>query len=144
MRADHGSEWEGCPRTQLSRIVDAYAEAGLGVRVGFEAELMLFEPAPDGGYRPADSDGMFTLNGLDRHYELWRRVIDSLHAMGVAVPGEMDGRVLSEAFADSSPLARPVVYSQANVYKNGGSEPDLSDEEMEEVQEKLRGWGYAG
>ena len=67
-----------------------------------------------------------------------------LHAMGVAVPGELDGRVLSEAFADSPPLARPVVYSEANVYKNGGSEPDLSDEEMEEVQEKLRGWGYAG
>jgi hypothetical protein len=30
------------------------------------------------------------------------------------------------------------------VYKDGASEPDLSDEEMEEVQEKLRGWGYAG
>jgi glutamine synthetase len=85
MRADDGSVWEGCPRTQLQRVVDAYAEGGLSVRVGFEAELMLFEPTDDGGYQPADSDGMFTLSGLDRHYELWRRVIDSLHAMGVAV-----------------------------------------------------------
>jgi glutamine synthetase len=85
MRSDDGSAWEGCPRTQLQRVVDAYAEGGLSVRVGFEAELMLFEPIGDGEYRPADSDGMFTLNGLDRHYTLWQRVIDSLHAMGVTV-----------------------------------------------------------
>jgi glutamine synthetase len=85
MRADGGLAWEGCPRTQLQRMVDAYAAQGLGVRVGFEAELMLFEPVGDGQYRPADSDGMFTLNGLDRHYTLWQRVIDSLHAMGVTV-----------------------------------------------------------
>jgi arylsulfatase A-like enzyme len=67
-----------------------------------------------------------------------------LHALGVAVPQDLDGRVLSEAFETSSPAARPVTYSQANVYKDGTSEPGLSDEEMDEVQEKLRGWGYAG
>jgi hypothetical protein len=71
-----------------------------------------------------------------------------LHAMGVAVPHDLDGRVLREAFADASPLSRPVVHSQASVYKDGvDSDPSgraLSDEEMEEVQEKLRGWGYAG
>jgi predicted AlkP superfamily phosphohydrolase/phosphomutase len=67
-----------------------------------------------------------------------------LHAMGVAVPHDLDGRVLSEAFETSSPVARPVAYSQTNVYKDGTSDPGLSDEEMDEVQEKLRGWGYAG
>jgi predicted AlkP superfamily phosphohydrolase/phosphomutase len=67
-----------------------------------------------------------------------------LHALGIDVPEDLDGRVLSEAFEASSPVARPVTFSQANVYKDGTSEPDLSDEEMEEVQEKLRGWGYAG
>ena len=67
-----------------------------------------------------------------------------LHALEVAVPQDLDGRVLSEAFEASSPVARPVTYSQANVYKDGTSEPSLSDEEMDEVQEKLRGWGYAG
>ena len=67
-----------------------------------------------------------------------------LHAMGVAVPEELDGRVLSDAFGPESPLARPVVYSQDSVYKGETAEPDLSDDELEEVQEKLRGWGYAG
>ncbi len=67
-----------------------------------------------------------------------------LHALDVAVPEEMDGRVLQEAFQASSPLARPVRTSPASVYKEGPAEPGLAEEEMEEVQEKLRGWGYAG
>ncbi len=67
-----------------------------------------------------------------------------LHAMNVPVPQEFDGRVLAEAFTTSSPLARPVTYSPSNLYKDGTSEPDLSDQDMEQVQEKLRGWGYAG
>jgi predicted AlkP superfamily phosphohydrolase/phosphomutase len=67
-----------------------------------------------------------------------------LHAMGVSVPQDLDGRVLSEAFEDTSPLYEPVAYSKANIYKDGVSAPGLLDEEMEEVQEKLRGWGYSG
>ncbi len=67
-----------------------------------------------------------------------------LHAMGLAVPSDLDGRVLSEAFEVTSPGARPVIRSEANIYKDGASLPGLSDEEMEGVQEKLRGWGYAG
>ena len=67
-----------------------------------------------------------------------------LHAMGTGVPRELDGRVLSEAFEASSPLSQPVTYTEASVYKDSDSEPDLSDKEMAEVQDKLRGWGYAG
>jgi predicted AlkP superfamily phosphohydrolase/phosphomutase len=67
-----------------------------------------------------------------------------LHAMGVPVPEDLDGRVLSEAFEDTSPVSQPVLYSQASVYKDGNSAPGLLEEEMEDVQEKLRGWGYAG
>jgi predicted AlkP superfamily phosphohydrolase/phosphomutase len=67
-----------------------------------------------------------------------------LHALGAAVPDELDGRVLHEAFEASSPLARPVVHRQANVYKDAVMQPGLSQDEMEEVQQKLRGWGYAG
>ena len=67
-----------------------------------------------------------------------------LHAMGLPVPQELDGQVLNEAFQDSSPAARPVVYSQHSIYKDDASPPGFSDTEMEEIQEKLRGWGYAG
>jgi predicted AlkP superfamily phosphohydrolase/phosphomutase len=67
-----------------------------------------------------------------------------LHAMGVAVPHDLDGRVLSEAFEASSSLARPVDFSRASAYKDGASKPGLSDDEMADVQDKLRGWGYAG
>jgi predicted AlkP superfamily phosphohydrolase/phosphomutase len=67
-----------------------------------------------------------------------------LHALGAAVPQEMDGRVLAEAFDATSPLVRPVVYDQHSVYKDGNLTPSVVDGEMEEMQEKLRGWGYAG
>jgi predicted AlkP superfamily phosphohydrolase/phosphomutase len=67
-----------------------------------------------------------------------------LQAMGVACPDELDGRVLSEACAPSSPLMQPVRHSSESIYKDGTSTPGLSDEEMAEVQEKLQGWGYAG
>jgi predicted AlkP superfamily phosphohydrolase/phosphomutase len=67
-----------------------------------------------------------------------------LHVMNQAVPEAMDGRVLNEAFAKSSPHARSVVHSQANVYKDEVPRPGPSDEETAEMQEKLRGWGYAG
>jgi hypothetical protein len=30
------------------------------------------------------------------------------------------------------------------VYKGEMAGPDLSDDDLEEVQDKLRGWGYAG
>jgi predicted AlkP superfamily phosphohydrolase/phosphomutase len=67
-----------------------------------------------------------------------------LHAMGLGVPSDMDGRVLSEAFEPASPGAQPVKHTQASVYKDSNKKPDLSEDEMAEVQEKLRGWGYAG
>jgi len=87
LRADDGSVWEGCPRTRLQHIVDAYAAEGLCVRVGFEAEFTLFEPVEgrEGEYRPADNDGMFTVSGLDRHYHLFQSLVDNLHAMEVLV-----------------------------------------------------------
>jgi predicted AlkP superfamily phosphohydrolase/phosphomutase len=71
-----------------------------------------------------------------------------LHVAGVAVPQELDGHVLSQAFQEGSAGARPVVYSQANIYKDEPSAADasaeLSEDEMADVQEKLRGWGYEG
>ena len=83
LRDSDGSEWEGCPRTQLHRMVRTYAKLGYTLRVGFEPEFMLFRPGQHGEYPLADQDGMFTVAGLDRHYELWLRVMDTLQTMGV-------------------------------------------------------------
>ena len=85
MRADDGSPWEGCPRQRLLAMAAACAEQGLSVRVGLEPEFYLFERTPEGEYRPADRDGMFTLAGLDRHHALWRVVTDDLRAMGIVL-----------------------------------------------------------
>jgi glutamine synthetase len=85
MRNDDGSPWEACPRTQLQRMVETYAAEGFSVRASFESEFILFEPTEDGDYRPAGTEGMFTVAGLDRHYSLCQLIIDSLQAMGVSV-----------------------------------------------------------
>jgi glutamine synthetase len=85
MQDEDGSPWEACPRTQLQRMVEAYAAEGLSVRASFESEFILFEPTQDGEYRPAGTEGMFTVAGLDRHYPLCKLIIESLHAMSVSV-----------------------------------------------------------
>lgn len=85
MRDDDGAPWEACPRTQLERMVEVYATKGLSVRAAFESEFILFEPTDDGEYRPAATDGMFTVAGLDRHYSLCKLIIESLHGMSVSV-----------------------------------------------------------
>lgn len=86
MRADaEGNPWKGCPRTQLDRMVDAYAAEGLCVQVSFEAEFTLFTKTGEGEYIHSDHDGMFTMVGLDRHAALWRNIISTLGVMGVQV-----------------------------------------------------------
>ena len=85
MRTEDGLPWEGCPRQRLLDMVAAYAERGLSLRVGLEPEFFLFERTHEGGYRPADRDGMFTLAGLDRHHGLWRTVTRDLRAMGIVL-----------------------------------------------------------
>jgi len=85
MRADGGMPWDGCPRTRLQRLIEACADAGFTVRVGFEPEFTLFTRAADGEYHTANNDGMFTVAGLERHYELWQQIVACLHDMGVQV-----------------------------------------------------------
>ena len=101
MRTDDGRPWDGCPRHRLAAIVDQFTQEGLGVRVGLEPEFYLFEPVGDGEYRPADQDGMFTLAGLDRHYELWKSVTDDLREMGIDV--EQFGKEYGPAQYEGSP-----------------------------------------
>ena len=62
-----------------------------------------------------------------------------LYTMGLPVPDDMDGRVLSEALA----LTRPVEYEPAAKAETE-AEAGLSAEETAEVEERLRSLGYLG
>ena len=75
------------------------------------------------------------------------RIIDFaptiLHSFGVDVPSDMDGRVLEEIFTDEYIGRQPVRISDS-----GFAEPEkvgaMTDEESDEIRERLRGWGYLG
>jgi len=67
-----------------------------------------------------------------------------LHTFGVEVPSDMDGRVLEEAFTEEYMSANPIRRSEAADYAEGEKTDLLTDEESEEIRERLRGWGYLG
>ncbi|MEE8389258.1 MAG: alkaline phosphatase family protein [Anaerolineae bacterium] len=62
-----------------------------------------------------------------------------LHLMGLPVPDDMDGRVLTQALTSS----RPVEFRPANL-TDTGVQAGLSEEETTEVEERLRALGYLG
>jgi predicted AlkP superfamily phosphohydrolase/phosphomutase len=76
------------------------------------------------------------------------RIIDYaptiLHSFGVEVPADMDGRVLEEAFTEEYMRANPVRLSDAAIYGESEKVGSMTDEESEEIRERLRGWGYLG
>jgi len=61
-----------------------------------------------------------------------------LHTMGLPVPAEMDGRVLAEIFVAGG---RQVESTDMSLAKQ--SEQDfLSEDEEQQIKDKLKGWGY--
>ena len=64
-----------------------------------------------------------------------------LHLLGVPVPTDMDGRVLSDALAPHL-RARAVQTAEAAARKT--DQVELTDEEQAEVEERLRALGYLG
>jgi len=65
-----------------------------------------------------------------------------LHAMGLPVPEDMDGRVLSVFAADSPPAGRPVGRCPAE--PEDTQKVPMTQEEQERLREVLRGFGYLG
>ena len=76
------------------------------------------------------------------------RIIDYaptiLHSFGVEVPADMDGRVLEEAFTEEYMSGNPVRLSDAAAFGESEKVGSMTDEESEEIRERLRGWGYLG
>jgi predicted AlkP superfamily phosphohydrolase/phosphomutase len=76
------------------------------------------------------------------------RIIDYaptiLHSFGVEVPSDMDGRVLDQIFTEDYMSANPVRISDALAGEESEKIGAMTDEESEEIRERLRGWGYLG
>jgi predicted AlkP superfamily phosphohydrolase/phosphomutase len=64
-----------------------------------------------------------------------------LAALGVPVPDDMDGQVLSEAFEDGYFRERPIRYTAARPTERG-EQLELTPEQEETIKERLRGLGY--
>jgi arylsulfatase A-like enzyme len=68
-----------------------------------------------------------------------------LHLLGVPVPRDVDGRVLSELFSPTWMAENPVRYQDAD---NGQFEAyagnDYSDEDARLIEDRLRSLGYMG
>lgn len=60
-----------------------------------------------------------------------------LHALGLPVPTDMDGRVLEEIFADPSPVRFDNVDNSTSLKAH-----DYAQQEAELIQQRLRGLGY--
>jgi predicted AlkP superfamily phosphohydrolase/phosphomutase len=76
------------------------------------------------------------------------RIIDYaptiLHSLGARIPSDMDGRALEEIFTEEYLRVNPIRLTDVAAGDVRDQESDMSDEESEEIRERLRGWGYLG
>jgi glutamine synthetase len=86
MRTDAGEPWDGCPRTQLARIVDQARDRGYSIMAALEPEFYVLHEVGTGDYVPTNETPMFSAAGLSSEAEFLRRVLDILLGMGVDVP----------------------------------------------------------
>lgn len=73
------------------------------------------------------------------------RIIDVaptlLYLLGLAIPNDMDGQVLTEIFGDEFLRQTPVKYREPDEEREG-REGGYSEEEVEQIRERLEGLGY--
>ncbi len=65
-----------------------------------------------------------------------------LHMKDIAIPVEMDGKVLTELFKKSSKLSREPRYQDFDLSKKKDAFEKVSYEEEKILRDKLRGLGY--
>jgi len=128
------------------QVVSGYQfedEAGQTVTVGSAADIVERRNI-DGDHRP---DGIFLLAGpgARRGGELaGARIVDIaptlLHLLGLPVPEDMEGRVLTGALSDEFAAHHPIQRGQATPASEAKRE--LSDDEARQVESRLRGLGY--
>ncbi len=67
-----------------------------------------------------------------------------LYSLGMAVPGNMDGRVLTEIYEDSLLSERPPVSTGGTVDEEAPAGSGYSEDEEEEIMKRLADLGYLG
>ena len=60
MKDNDMSEWEGCPRTKLEKIINKFLKKGIKIKVSFESEFSMYQKDENNGYIHISNDGMFT------------------------------------------------------------------------------------
>jgi len=71
MKDNDMSEWEGCPRTKLEKIINKFLKKGIKIKVSFESEFSMYQKDENNEYIPISNDGMFTISGIDRFNVFW-------------------------------------------------------------------------
>ena len=80
-----GVLWEGCPRGRLARVLEQLAARGLTARAAFEPEFALYRRTLDGGYAPAETFSMYSVDRIDAAHDLLRGIETALGAQGLNV-----------------------------------------------------------
>jgi glutamine synthetase len=83
-----GSDFEGCPRTTLRRVLDDSRDVLTQVDVALEVEFYLFERGTDGPViQKSDIGSYFDWSPSDRGDEARTAIVAALQAMGLGIAG---------------------------------------------------------
>jgi len=82
-----GTPFEGCPRSNLKRVLDEARELGYTMNVGPEAEFFLFYTDEQGHptLQTHDQAGYFDLSPVDRGEDARREIVLALEQMGFEI-----------------------------------------------------------
>jgi predicted AlkP superfamily phosphohydrolase/phosphomutase len=139
---------------RVARGSDIYADPSEGVLVpdivlipieGFVVGVGLAEPfIPEGGERGDHRhNGILVMQGanLQRRPTVKPQLTDIaptiLHAMGLPVPSDMDGRVLEEVFRNPAPVRFEDIDNSC-----AAGTRDYADQETDLIEQRLRALGY--
>jgi len=93
--------------------------------------------------------GIFIMKGTDCRRNVQLDPIDImdifptvLYQLQMAIPTDVDGRVVSEAFNPRFVEANPITFEQTQQYKKGEGKDVYTDEETSQLIESLQGLGY--
>lgn len=122
-----GSPWTYDPRAVLERQVARAADAGFGVRAGFEVEVVLSRESPDGELLPAHRGPAYGPNALRDVDELVRQLLLDLEGNGLRVgqlhaeygPAQLEVALApldALAAADAQVLARQTIHAAARAH----------------------------